>query len=197
MFLLSALTTVSPLALVSFAEDPLLYLGQTNVFNVLLVLAFFLILYKWNNMSISRGLDNKIKDTVHDLHDAEMLQNKVNQELEEAKQKLTAVEAEREERRQAATLRGQAYEKEKQEETQRKFRQLRDQHEKQKKVLQYFAEKKLYQSLASQYRNEIVEALKAKQASETFEDVLAAMDEIERTYRLSGKPGPEAVEVNV
>jgi F0F1-type ATP synthase membrane subunit b/b' len=116
-----------PLIAAEMSQSGLInYLGETNVINVLIVIALALFLYKSKNMSITKGLDGQIVNAMASLDDAESIQSAMNYQLSEARAELADVENQRQARIKAARERGDLYAKRSREETQRKLRQLTD-----------------------------------------------------------------------
>jgi len=176
--MLSPLSGITPPS-----ENLWAYLGETNIFNVGVVLVLFVILYKTQGWNIGKSLDSKIQHTVGDLQDAEMLKAAVVLQQEELQTRLKHVEYERQERLLKATERGQAYAREVQENTQRKFRQLRDKHDDQKLAETDRIQKVILTDIAVTLITQAKQTLQEKVTDETAESLLwEAFDEIANAY---------------
>ena len=159
------------------------YLGETNVFNVLIVLALAVGLYKFKNMSLARGLDNKISETLGGLSDAESIASILDFQLAEAQKELDSLKDQRAERVKAAELRGKSYAQRLNEEMDRKIHQLSLVAVQTRKLAAQRIERESLLSIATSLKHTTVETLPHKISTDMHQKLIVdALKDIEDIY---------------
>jgi F0F1-type ATP synthase membrane subunit b/b' len=178
------LDSLLPLTIASAPASGLLgYLGETNVLNVLIVIGLAVGLYKYKNMSVSRGLDAKISETLGALNDAESIGAAVEYQLSEAQRELKNLQAERADRVKAAELRGKSYSERLHEETDRKLHHLGVQAVQSRKLEAQHIERDSLKSLAQEIKQTTVKSLPRYITPEKHQAlIVSALQDIEDIY---------------
>ncbi len=166
------------------------YLGETNLFNVILLITIVLAIYQWKNMNLGAGLDQKIKESLVDLDNAQYLADQVNTERQKLEVKLHKIEDERHKRVREAEARAEAYMQELLSETQAKIRKMSEQHLVQKRLELKHLEHDLIHDLADALDAKAVERLQSSLDAETQNRILwQSLEDIERTFaQKEGRP---------
>lgn len=166
------------------------YLGETNLFNVILLITIVLAVYQWKNMNLGAGLDQKIKESLVDLDNAQYLADQVNTERQKLEVKLHKIEDERHKRVREAEARAEAYMQELLSETQAKIRKMSEQHLVQKRLELKHLEHDLIHDLADALDAKAVERLQSSLDVETQNRILwQSLEDIERTFaQKEGRP---------
>ena len=166
------------------------YLGETNLFNVILLITIVLAVYQWKNMNLGAGLDQKIKESLVDLDNAQYLADQVNTERQKLEVKLHKIEDERHKRVREAEARAEAYMQELLSETQAKIRKMSEQHLVQKRLELKHLEHDLIHDLADALDAKAVERLQSSLDAEAQNRILwQSLEDIERTFaQKEGRP---------
>ena len=166
------------------------YLGETNLFNVILLLTIVVAVYQWKNMNLGAGLDQKIKESLVDLDNAQYLADQVKLERQKIKARLHQVEEERHKRVREAEARAEAYVQDLLAETQAKIRKITEQHLVQKRLELKHLEHDLIHDLADALDAKVVERLQSSLDAETQNHILwHSLEDIERTFaQKEGRP---------
>ena len=166
------------------------YLGETNLFNVILLITIVLAIYQWKNMNLGAGLDQKIKESLVDLDNAQYLADQVNTERQKLEVKLHKIEDERHKRVREAEARAEAYVQELLSETQAKIRKITEQHLVQKRLELKHLEHDLIHDLADALDAKAVERLQSSLDAEAQNRILwQSLEDIERTFaQKEGRP---------
>jgi F-type H+-transporting ATPase subunit b len=136
------------------------YLGETNLFNVLVLVGIVVFFFKWKNINIGKGLDAKIKETVIDLESAETLSANVLERKEDVLKALSSVEKDRQKRLHQAEERAEEYSRKLVQETQAKIRKLTERQHAQKRLESNHLQRDMVQNFVSSLDALTVERLK-------------------------------------
>jgi F0F1-type ATP synthase membrane subunit b/b' len=159
------------------------YLGETNLFNVLVLVGIVLFFFKWKNINIGEGLDSKIKETVIDLESAETLSVNVNEKKEAVLKQLNSVEKDRQARLHQAEERAEEYSRKLVQETQAKIRKLTERQQAQKRLESNHLQRDMVKNFVSS-----LDALSVDRLKEQLDDVTqirlihSALNDIQAIY---------------
>ena len=160
------------------------YLGETNLFNVLVLVAIVLFFFKWKNINIAQDLDAKIKEAVIDLEHADTLSSVVLAKKEAVIKSLASVEQDRQKRVRQAEERADAYSRQLLVDTQAKIRKLTERQHSQKRLESSHLERDMVQGFVTSLDALTVERLKERlDAKEQVRLIQMALNDIQETYR--------------
>ncbi len=159
------------------------YLGETNLFNVILLIVIVVAVYQWKNLNLGEGLDQKIKESLVDLDNAQYLADQVMTERQKLEVRLQEVENERRKRVREAETRAEAYVQELLSETQAKIRKMSEQHLVQKRLELKHLERDLIHDLADALDDKAVERLQSSLDEQTQHRILwKSLEDVEAAY---------------
>jgi F0F1-type ATP synthase membrane subunit b/b' len=159
------------------------YLGETNLFNVLVLVGLVVFFMKWKNINIGEGLDAKIKETVIDLESAERLSENVIEKKEAVLKRLSLVEKDRQKRLHQAEERAEDYSRKLIQDTQAKIRKSTERQHAQKRLQSSHLERDMVQRFVSSLDARSVERLKDSVDEATHLRLIHhALDDIEAIY---------------
>lgn len=159
------------------------YLGETNLFNVLVLVGLVVFFMKWKNINIGEGLDAKIKETVIDLESAERLSENVIEKKEAVLKRLSMVEKDRQKRLHQAEERAEDYSRKLIQDTQAKIRKSTERQHAQKRLQSSHLERDMIQRFVSSLDARSVERLKDSVDEATHLRLIHhALDDIEAIY---------------
>jgi F0F1-type ATP synthase membrane subunit b/b' len=159
------------------------YLGETNMFNVLVLVGLVVFFLKWKNIHIGEGLDAKIKETVIDLESAERLSENVIEKKEAVLKRLSLVEKDRQKRLHQAEERAEDYSRKLIQDTQAKIRKSTERQHAQKRLQSSHLERDMVQRFVSSLDARSVERLKNSVDEATHLRLIHhALDDIEAVY---------------
>jgi F0F1-type ATP synthase membrane subunit b/b' len=159
------------------------YLGETNLFNVLVLVGLVVFFMKWKNINIGEGLDAKIKETVIDLESAERLSDNVIEKKEAVLKRLSLVEKDRQKRLHQAEERAEDYSRKLIQDTQAKIRKSTERQHAQKRLQSSHLERDMIQRFVSSLDARSVERLKDSMDEATHLRLIHhALDDIEAIY---------------
>ena len=159
------------------------YLGETNLFNVLVLVGLVIFFMKWKNINIGEGLDAKIKETVIDLESAERLSENVIEKKEAVLKRLSLVEKDRQKRLHQAEERAEDYSRKLIQDTQAKIRKSTERQHAQKRLQSSHLERDMIQRFVSSLDARSVERLKDSVDDATHLRLIHhALDDIEAIY---------------
>lgn len=159
------------------------YLGETNLFNVLVLVGIVVFFFKWKNINIGEGLDAKIKETVIDLETAETLSSKVLAEKDVVLTRLSSVEKDRQKRLHQAEERAEEYSRKLVQETQAKIRKLTERQNTQKRLESSHLQRDMLQNFVTS-----LDALSVERLKDALDDatqvrlIYSALDDIQAIY---------------
>ncbi len=164
------------------------YLGETNLFNVLVLVGIVVFFFKWKNINIGEGLDAKIKETVIDLESAETLSANVLAKKEAVLKSLSSVEKDRQKRLHQAEERAEEYSRKLVQETQAKIRKLTERQHAQKRLESNHLQRDMLQNFVTS-----LDALSVERLKESLDEatqgrlIYKALDDIQAIYTQAHK----------
>jgi F-type H+-transporting ATPase subunit b len=159
------------------------YMGETNLFNVLVLVGIVVFFFKWKNINIGEGLDAKIKETVIDLESAETLAANVLEKKEAVLKSLSSVEKDRQKRLHQAEERAEDYSRKLVQETQAKIRKLTERQNTQKRLESSHLQRDMLQNFVTS-----LDALSVERLKDALDDatqvrlIHSALDDIQAIY---------------
>lgn len=177
-------------------EEIWAYLGETNLFNVFLLSAIVVFIYKRQNMDLGKSLDQSVAKATHDLDQADHLTALLEAQKNEVSHALAKVENERVERLKLAEERAETYARELWVNTQSKIRRLTEQQNTQKRLESIHLKRDMLKSLISSLEIETVSHLKSNiPPEEQVRLFWQGLEDIEAAYQQ--KQGPSLVKAGV
>ncbi|XVJ51077.1 MAG: hypothetical protein HEQ32_02910 [Vampirovibrio sp.] len=177
-------------------EEIWAYLGETNLFNVFLLSAIVVFIYKRQNMDLGKSLDQSVAKATHDLDQADQLVTLLEAQKNEVSHALAKVESERVKRLKLAEERAETYARELWVNTQSKIRRLTEQQNTQKRLESIHLKRDMLKSLIASLELETVSHLKSNiPAEEQVRLFWQGLEDIEAAYQQN--QGPPLVKAGV